>query len=116
LETTAGAQAGGVCTHDLLRNEHLLEHGHGGAAELDRHVHGVQPELDRLVVVGLADALRYLAAVLLGLLFPGDQVFIDEAACDVLDAAVFVRQRVGGHCASNLGPTAGASIRGEPKR
>ena len=86
---------------ELLGDEGLLEHRHPPAAQLLRHVHREQAELDRQPVMTLPGLLGDLTLVLLGVELPRDQLVVDEPASTILDRAVLVRRGVrsrgGGH-------------------
>ncbi len=63
---------------ELLRDERLLQHRHPAAADVLRHVHPREPELDRQAVVPLAGLVGEQALVLLRVDLPRDQLVVDE--------------------------------------
>ena len=82
---------------DLLGDEHLLEHREPTAAQLDRHVHRVQAEIDRLAVMPRTELVGQAAAVHLGLDLVRDELLVDEPPGPLRDLPVGVGQRVGAH-------------------
>jgi hypothetical protein len=74
---------------DLLGHQDLLQHRVPTAAEILRQVHPGEAELHRKLLVAPLVLGRDLAGVLLGVLFPRDQLVVDEAAGAILDLTVF---------------------------
>jgi hypothetical protein len=82
---------------DLLLHQHLLEGREAAAAQLFRHVDGLEAELADLPLLRLQHLGGQLAPVQLGLHLERQQL-VDEGAGTLLDLAVGLRHRVGhGH-------------------